>query len=75
MAIGGAAAGLIVGVGMGLYFVSVLRPLFVLNPSFTLPVAAAATPVALVGVATLIASISALRLVNRLEPTELLRDE
>ncbi len=75
VAIGGAAAGLLVGVGMGFYFVSILRPLFVLNPTFTLPVAAAAIPVALVAVATLIASSAAQRLVNRLEPTELLRDE
>ncbi len=75
VAIAGAAAGLVVGIGMGLYFVAVLRPLFVLNPAFTLPVAAAAIPAALVVVATMIASIAALRLVNRLEPTELLRDE
>ena len=75
VAIGGVLAGLLVGAGMGFYFVSVLRPLFVLNPTYTLPVAAAATPVVLVAAATLIASIAALRLVNRLEPTELLRDE
>ena len=75
VAMGGAIGGLLVGTGMGFYFVAVLRPLFVLNPTYTLSVAAAAMPVALVVVATLIASIAAQRLVNRLEPTELLRDE
>ncbi len=75
VAIAGTVAGLIVGAGMGVYFVAILRPLFVLNPAYTLPLASAATPVLLVVAATLIASIAAARIVNRLEPTELLRDE
>ena len=75
VAIGGTVAGLLVGSAMGYYFVAVLRPLFVLDPAFTLPVVAAATPVALVAAATAVASIAAWRLVNGLQPTELLRDE
>jgi len=38
-------------------------------------VVAAATPVVLVAAATAVASIAAWRLVNGLQPTELLRDE
>jgi ABC-type antimicrobial peptide transport system permease subunit len=75
VAAGGAIFGLLVGTGMGFYFVSVLRPLFVLSPDYSLPLAVAALPVALVAIATLVASVVASRLVNRLDPTELLRDE
>jgi len=75
VAIGGTVAGLIVGAAMGSYFVAVLRPLFVLDPTVTLPLMAASTVVALVAAATVVASVAAARLVNRLQPTELLRDE
>jgi putative ABC transport system permease protein len=75
VAIGGALAGLLVGTAMGYYFVTVLRPLFVLTPTYTPSVRAVATPILLVLVATVISSIAASRLVNRLDPTELLRDD
>ena len=75
VAVGGAIFGLLVGTAMGFYFVSVLRPLFVLSPDYSLPLAVAAVPVALVAIATVVASLAAARLVNRLDPTELLRDE
>ena len=75
VALGGAIAGLGVGAAMGYYFVTVLRPLFVLAPNYTLSVGAIATPLLLVFAATAIASLAASRLLNRLEPTELLRDE
>ena len=75
VAITGSIAGIVVGAAMGFYFVTVLRPLFVLSPNYSLPIAALATPVALVLAATIIAAIVGSRLVNRLEPTELLRDE
>ena len=75
VALAGTLAGLIVGLAMGSYFVNVLRPLFVLAPLYTVPLAALATPVALVFAATIASSIVASGLVNRLEPTELLRDE
>lgn len=71
----GAAAGLVVGGVMGYYFINVLRPLFVLTPRYTLPIIDVLTPVALVLAATVVATVAASRLVHRLEPTELLRDE
>lgn len=75
VAIAGALAGLVVGLTMGFYFVTVLRPLFVLTPSYIVPLSGLATPVLLVLGATLASSVAASRLVNRLDPTELLRDE
>lgn len=75
VALGGAVAGFLVGAAMGYYFVLVLRPLFVLAPSYTLSASAVALPILLVFVATAVTSIAASRLVSRLDPTELLRDE
>lgn len=74
VALGGVAAGLVVGMAMGYYFVGVLRPLFVLDPAYSIPLSVV-TPVWLVAIATLIATIAGARLVNRLAPTELLRDD
>ena len=73
--IAGTLAGLLVGAAMGYYFVTVLRPLFVLAPVYTLPARTIAAPVALVVAATAVSAIAGSRLVNRLQPTELLRDE
>ncbi len=75
VAAAGAVAGIVVGAAMGYYFVAVLRPLFVLAPGYALPLQAVALPVALLVVATLATATFGSRLVNRLEPTELLRDE
>ncbi|MEZ5381203.1 MAG: FtsX-like permease family protein [Microthrixaceae bacterium] len=75
VALAGTACGMFVGVGMGFYFVTVLRPLFVLTPVYSVPVAVLAAPALLVVVATLVASFVGSSLVNRLNPTELLRDE
>ncbi len=75
VAIAGSIAGIAVGIAMGFYFVTVLRPLFVLSPNYSVPIAALVTPVLLVLVATLAAATAGSRLVNRLDPTELLRDE
>lgn len=75
LAVGGAVAGVLVGTAMGLYFIAVLRPLFVLAPAYTVSVRALVTPVLLVFVATVISALAASRLVNRLDPTELLRDD
>ncbi len=74
-ALAGALGGVLIGAVMGYYFVLVLRPLFVLTPSYALPPAALAPIFLLVLAATLICSVIGSRLVNRLEPTELLRDE
>ena len=75
VAIVGAIAGVLVGTAMGYYFVTVLRPLFVLPPSYTLPLRTLLAPIGLVLVATIACTLAGARLVNRLEPTELLRDE
>ena len=71
----GCLAGVAVGAVMGYYFVAVLRPLFVLAPTYMVDAGGIALPVALVLVATLASSFAASQLVSRLEPTELLRDE
>ena len=60
---------------MGYYLVSVLRPLFVLDPTLTIPFTAIALPVLLVILATAASSIVGSRLVNGLQATELLRDD
>ncbi len=75
VAVAGAIAGVVVGVVMGSYFVAVLRPLFVLTPNYAVPVDGVALAVGLVLLATIASTTAASRLVNRLEPTELLRDE
>ena len=75
LALAGALGGILIGGVMGYYFVMVLRPLFVLEPAYTLPLAGLAPILLLVLAATLICSVIGSRLVNKLEPTELLRDE
>ena len=75
MAIAGTAAGLLVGAAMGYYLVTVLRPLFVLAPVYVLPVTDLVPMVLLVAGAAVVSTMVGSRLVNRLEPTELLRDE
>ena len=71
----GCLTGLLVGSAMAYFLVSVLRPLFVLHPAFLVPAAEVATLAVLVLSVSLAASLAASRLVNRLRPTELLRDE
>jgi len=71
----GCLIGLLIGGGMAFFLVNVLRPLFVLRPPVVVPAAGIATLAALVLGVSLIASLAATRLVNRLRPTELLRDE
>ncbi len=75
VAVVGALAGVAVGVVMGAYFVAVLRPLFVLTPAYAVPIGGVAIAVVLVFIATIASTTVASRMVNRLEPTELLRDE
>ena len=75
VAVAGAAAGVLVGIAMGFYFVSVLRPLFVIAPAYIVPIDALVGPVALVIGAAMLATVAGSRLVDRLQPTELLRDE
>ena len=75
VAIGGCVAGLVVGIWMAYYFVRVLRPLFVLAPSFELPALGIATLPLLVVASAVVTSVVATSVIHRLEPTELLRDE
>jgi len=71
----GCVAGLLVGSGMAYFLVNVLRPLFVLRPPIVIPATEIATLAALVLGVSLTASLAATTLINRLPPTELLRDE
>lgn len=71
----GCIAGVAVGVAMAYFLVNVLRPLFVLAPHLVFPVRGILTLVLLTVAATLATSFAATALVNRLKPTELLRDE
>jgi putative ABC transport system permease protein len=71
----GIVTGLLVGIGMAYFLVNVLRPLFVLHPPVVLPATDIAALTALVLGVSLLTSLAATTLVNRLPPTELLRDE
>jgi predicted lysophospholipase L1 biosynthesis ABC-type transport system permease subunit len=75
IAVCGCLIGIAVGIGMSYFMVRVLRPLFVLRPDFVLPPGEIATLAALVIAAAVVSSWAATSLVNRLKPTELLRDE
>jgi ABC-type antimicrobial peptide transport system permease subunit len=68
-------AGLLVGGAMAYFLVNVLRPLFVLQPPVLVPATGVAILTMLVLGVSLLASLAATVLVNRLPPTELLRDE
>ncbi len=74
-ALAGCCAGVVVGLIMAAHFVSVLRPLFLLDPPYSVPVGSVGAVVGSVLAATVITSVAASSLVNRLRATELLRDE
>lgn len=71
----GAAGGIIVGAAMGVSFVGVLRPLFVLDPAYIIDVQSVLVPLTLLSVAAFAAAVLGTRLVARLSAVELLRDE
>jgi putative ABC transport system permease protein len=71
----GCVVGLLVGGAMAYFLVNALRPLFVLQPPVLVPATGVAILTALVLGVSLLASLAATVLVNRLPPTELLRDE
>jgi putative ABC transport system permease protein len=74
VAICGIVAGIVVGTAMGLLFVRILRPLFLLDPGATFPsVEIAALAGLVVAVAAAVASIAS-ALLRRLAPSELLRE-
>ncbi len=74
IAIGGLAAGLLVGAGMAYLLVHILRPLFILDASVTFPAATIATLAGVAMLAALASAFSAAALLRRLRPTELLRE-
>ena len=75
VAIAGCLVGLPVGLIMAFYLVNVLRPLFVLDPPYLVPLSSLGTILLSVLAATTITSVAASMLVNQLRATELLRDE
>ncbi|MGI8475255.1 MAG: FtsX-like permease family protein [Thermomicrobiales bacterium] len=75
VAIVGCAVGVPVGLVMAYYLGNVLRPLFVLDPPYSIPLGSLAAVVGSVLAATFVTSVAASSLVNRLRATELLRDE
>ena len=74
-AIAGCAIGIPVGLVMAYYLINVLRPLFVLNPPYLVAPGPLALVLASVLVAAAGAAWAASALVNRLDATELLRDD
>ena len=75
VAVTGAAAGVVIGLGTAPLSVRVLRPLFVLEPDLTGPLVTVALIVALPIGAAVICSVIAAAGLDRIEPTELLRDD
>jgi putative ABC transport system permease protein len=71
----GAVVGALVGAVMAYFLVTVLQPLFVLQPEVVIPRADIAVLASLVLVVSLAASLAATTLIRRLPPGELLRDE
>ncbi len=71
----GAVVGALVGAVMAYFLVTVLQPLFVLQPEVVMPRADIAVLASLVLVVSLAASLAATTLIRRLPPGELLRDE
>lgn len=74
-AVAGCAIGVPVGLIMAYYLVSVLRPLFVLDPPYLVPHVSLVLVTGSVLAATAITAMTASSLVNRMRATELLRDE
>jgi hypothetical protein len=66
---------LLVGVGMGVLFVHVLRGLFILDPGVSFPAGDVATLVVLVLAATVASALAAIAMLRRLRPTEVLREQ
>jgi hypothetical protein len=74
VAVCGLAAGVLVGAGMAYLLVHILRPLFILDPTLALPTRRLATIALLAAAATLASALAGSAILNRLRPTELLRE-
>lgn len=73
--ISGLIAGTLVGAGLGLLLVHILKPLFILPPIATWPLAGATLLAGLVVAATLLSTLAALTILRRLSPSEVLREQ
>ena len=73
--ISGLLAGTVVGAGLGLLLVDILKPLFILPPVAVAPLGAAALLAGLVIAATLLSTLAALSILRRLSPSEVLREQ
>lgn len=70
----GLVAGLLVGTGLALLMVHVLRPLFILAPQVTLPAGELVTLAGLAMAVALLSAAAATRILRKLNPTEILRE-
>ena len=75
VAAGGLAAGLLAGTGAAFLLVQILRPIFILPPNVTLPPGALATLALSGAVAALVSACAAGFALQRLRPTEILREQ
>ena len=74
VAVGGLAAGMLVGGGMAYMFVQILQPLFVLDPSLTLAIGDVARLAGVSLAAALASGLIATAILRTLRPAELLRE-
>jgi len=74
VAISGLVVGMLVGAGMAFLLIHVLRPLFILDPEITFAAGRIVTLAGLAAAATLASALTAVAILRRLKPTELLRE-
>jgi putative ABC transport system permease protein len=74
VSVSGLAGGVLVGTGLALLLVHILRPLFILDPGVAFAGTEIATLMGLVMLATLASALVATAILRRLKPTELLRE-
>jgi putative ABC transport system permease protein len=74
VSLSGLVAGMLVGSGMAALLVHILRPLFILDPSVTFPLAGTLTLAGLALAAALLSATTATATLRRLNPTEILRE-
>jgi putative ABC transport system permease protein len=74
VAVSGLAVGMLVGAGMAFLLIHVLRPLFILDPGITFAAGGIVVLAGLAAVATLASAFTAVAILRRMKPTELLRE-
>ncbi len=75
VAVCGLVAGILVGSGVAVLTIQVLRAMFILSPAMTFPAGRVVLLAALVTAATVVAGLAGAEVLRRLEPTEILREE